>query len=138
MPTKLFTAIVLTAAFGAAACTGDDDLVAPTPTPNPVTETFTGSLTVNGADTHPFSVTTSGTVRATITRLEPETTALVGFSLGTWNGATCQTIISNDSATQGTSVVGTADREGRLCVRIYDAAGTLPAAQDYEITVVRP
>jgi hypothetical protein len=80
-------------------------------------------------------VTASGTVTATLTKLEPDATVRVGLSIGTWNGATCQTIISNDSATQGTSVVGSADRAGRLCVRIYDAVGTLAEPTTYEIIV---
>ena len=77
----------------------------------------------------------SGDVRAAITKLEPDATVIVGLSIGTWNGAACQTVISNDNATQGTAVVGTADRQGRLCVRIYDAAGTLAAPTTYEINV---
>ncbi len=80
----------------------------------------------------------SGQVQARIARLEPDATVTIGLSLGTWNGAACQTIISNDAATVSTVVIGVVDREGRLCVRVYDAAGTLPQATDYELTVVRP
>ena len=75
-----------------------------------------------------------------IARLEPgRRPVTIGLSLGTWNGAACQTVISNDSrdGEHGQSI-GAVDRAGRLCVRAYDAAGTLPQATNYELTVVRP
>ena len=140
MFTKLFPAMVLTLALAQAACSEDINPAVPSQPNNPVTETFTGTLTQNGAKTHPFSVTSSGAIRATIASLAPDSTVTIGLSLGTWNGTaeTCATVISNDNATVGTAIVGAADREGRLCVRVYDAAGTLPQATDYELTVVRP
>ena len=141
MSTKLLAAIILTCALGQAACSDDINPSNPiAPTPNPVTETFTGTLTLNGAVTHPFSVTGSGSVTVRIISLAPDSAVTVGLSLGSWNGTagTCQTVISNDSATLGTAILGTAEREGRLCVRLYDSAGTLPQPTDYEITIVRP
>src|SRR5436190_21727922 len=139
MFTKLFPALVLTAALAQVACSEDINVASPSPEPgNPVTEAFTGTLTLNGAVTHPFSVTRSGSIRASIDSLAPDSAVTIGFSLGTWNGVACQTVISNDSATLGTVIVGVADREGRLCVRVYDAAGTLPQSTDYGLTVVRP
>jgi hypothetical protein len=135
MPTKLLIVLMAGLALTAGACTGDDDPLPTTPAPNPTVDTFTGTLTRNGAETRPFSVAASGDVRAVISKLEPDATAIVGLSIGTWNGAACQTVISNDSATQGTAVVGTADRQGRLCVRIYDAAGTLAEPTNWEINV---
>jgi hypothetical protein len=141
MFTKFFPALLLGLVLAQAACSEDINPSTPSPDPgNPITETFTGTLTLNGADTHPFSVTRGGGVRATIVSLAPDATVTVGLSLGTWNGtaSTCQTVIANDSATLGTAVVGAAEREGRLCVRVYDAAGTLPQATDYELRVERP
>src|SRR5436190_17477528 len=124
MFTKLFPALVLTAALAQAACSDNINVASPSPDPgNPVTEAFTGTLTLTGAVTHPFSVSRSGSIRVTITSLAPDSAVTIGFSLGTWNGAACQTVISNDSGTLGAAIVGVADREGRLCVRVYDAAG---------------
>ena len=51
MPTKLLIVMMAGLALGAGACTGDDDPVPTTPTPTPVVDTFTGTLTRNGADT---------------------------------------------------------------------------------------
>ena len=136
---RVLAAVVVLAAAG---CTGDEDPIGPSPggggSAPLVTELFNGTLTRNGADTHPFSVASSGGIRATISRLEPDAAAIVGLSLGTWNGSACQTVIANDRATTAVSVVGSADRAGRLCVRIYDADGTLAEPTTYEIAVERP
>ena len=139
MSTKLFPAVVLTLALAQAACSEDINPAVPS-NPNPVTEAFTGTVTKNGAVTHPFSAANSGAIRATIVSLAPDSSVRIGLSLGTWNGSaeTCATVISNDNATVGTAIVGAADREGRLCVRVYDATGTLPQPTDYELSVVRP
>jgi hypothetical protein len=139
MFTKLFPAMVLTLALAQAACSEDINPAVPS-NPDPVTEAFTGTLTQNGAVTHPFSAANSGAIRASIVSLAPDSSVRIGLSLGTWNGTaeTCATVISNDNATLGTAIVGAADRAGRLCVRVYDAAGTLPQTTDYELTVIRP
>jgi hypothetical protein len=121
------------------ACGNDNPTTTPTNTtiPTSVTETFSGTLTQNGSTTHPF-VTRGGTVTATITTLSPDSTTVVGLTLGTWNGEGCQTVINNDRATQGAVVIGTASTTGNLCVRVYDAAGSLTQPTDYEVQVVHP
>jgi hypothetical protein len=140
MSTKLFPAVILAIALGHVACSEDINPAVPSQPSNPVTETFTGTLTQHGGKTHPFSVASAGALRASIVSLAPDSTVTIGLSLGTWNGTaeTCATVISNDNASVGTAIVGAADREGRLCVRVYDAAGTLPQSTDYELAVVRP
>jgi hypothetical protein len=114
-----------------------DDVQTPTlPTPDPITEVFTGTLTVNGAVTHPFASTTAGSLTATLTNVAPED-ASVGLSLGTWNGSACAILIADDAAVKATVVYGTVNQAGQLCVRIQDN-GRLAGAADYEITVVHP
>ena len=121
-----------------AACGNDQTPTAPTATtPTTATETFEGTVNRNGANTHSFA-TRGGTVTATITTLSPDSAAVVGLSLGTWNGASCQTVIANDRATQGVTVVGTASGSGNLCVRLYDAAGDLAETASYAVLVVHP
>ncbi len=111
------------------------------PTPQPATVTFpdgaTATLTPNGAATYPFVSQTLGTVTATLTTLAADSGVTVGLSIGTWNGTSCQTIIANDKAVQGTVVTGTVTSAGTLCARVYDASG-LSAPVDYQITVVHP
>lgn len=129
----------LTLVLGTAACSGGSNLVSPT-TAAPATssEMFAGTLTPNGAKSEPFTVAGPGPVRATITKLEPDATILVGLSLGTWNGSACTAVVSDDKATQGTAVTAQSSSAGRLCVRISDATGTLVESTDYELTVVHP
>ena len=127
-------AIAVIAMFGC----GDDSVDTPTvPTPQPVTEVFTGTLSVNGGVTHPFSATTAGSLTATLTNIAPDENPTVGLSLGTWNGSACAVVISTDAAVRTTVVYGTVNQAGQLCVRIYDV-GRIANPNDYEITVVHP
>jgi hypothetical protein len=126
-------AIVVLAAV-AAACGDDDPLTTPsTSTPTSITETFEGTLTVNGAATYPFAVGQAGLASAVLTTISPDT-ATVGVGLGTWNGAACQILLANDNATQNVSVVGEARSAGNFCVRIHDV-GKLTAPADYLLTI---
>ena len=126
-------AIAVLAMFGC----GDDPVDTPTlPTPEPVTETFTGTLTVNGAATHPFTAGTAGSLTATLANIAPED-ATVGLSLGTWNGSACAIQIATDNAVKTTVVYGLVNQAGQLCVRIQDT-GRLTGAADYEISVAHP
>src|SRR5688500_3962930 len=102
----------LSLALGLSAC-ADDEVLPPSTGPSPTsTDTFSGTLTPNGADTEPFSVAAFGDVIATITKLEPDNTVVVGLSLGTWNGAACTVVVSNDKAVQGTNVSAQASGAG--------------------------
>jgi len=127
--------LVAGVAFAAAAC-GSDNLLNPTPgtPPASVTETLSATVTVNGANTQPFTVSTIGSVTAKITALAPDDTVTVGLSLGTWNGATCTLIITNDAAVLNTTVTGTAQTVGQFCARVYDV-GKLTAPTDYTIDI---
>jgi hypothetical protein len=110
-----------------------------TPSTPTTTETFTGTLTRNGASSTAFNATAGGTVTATLTTLEPDGTIPVGLSLGAWTGSACQVSgISNDAAVQGTVVTGTVTSAAALCVRIYDAAEKVTTTMNYTITVVQP
>jgi hypothetical protein len=129
-----FLAALLLGGFLTAGC-GDDDPITPTdPTPpTELTESFSGTLTVNGAATHPFAVQRAGSATATVTTLSPDSAAVISLSLGTWNGQVCQIILANDAATTNTTVVGTASA-GNFCVRVSDV-GRLTQPTDYELTV---
>lgn len=115
----------------------DDADPAPDPTPVPViiTERFSGSLTVNGAITFPFSATSAGQVLLTVTAIAPDATIPLGVSLGTWDGfAACQVILDNNNALVGSQVRGQASAAGNLCARVYDV-GKFSAPITFEITV---
>ncbi len=134
----VLAAAALLALAGAGCDNQLDDLVAPTVSVT-VTETFAGTLTRNGATSHPFTVTSTGggEVTATLKGVTPDSGAVVGLAMGTWNGAACQVLISNDRATQSTSILGRATSTGSLCIRLFDI-GQISDPQDYEIEVVHP
>lgn len=130
---------VASAALGASACGNNSLPTTPTDTtpPTQFTETFEGTVTINGAITHPFVVQRAGTATARLSALEPDPTATVGVSLGTWNGAVCDIKLANDSTTVSSAaanVTATATTAGNFCVRIYDV-GKLTAPAGYQIVV---
>lgn len=125
-------------ATGTTGCGGETLTTPTTPTPNPVTVLFSGTLNQNSAATHRFTSQASGEVRATLTTVQPDSAIAVGLSLGTWNGNSCAIVIAKDTTVQGALLVGNVSGIGELCVRIYDAAGLLVEPISYEITVVHP
>jgi len=131
---RLILAPVLVAAVIAAGC-GDDTITAPPlDSPASVSETFSGTLTVNGAFTHPFTVTRAGSVSAQVTALAPDDPITLGLAMGTWNGIACQVVIANDTAKLSSVVLGTATAPGLLCIRVYDVGG-LTSATAYDVKV---
>ena len=129
---------ILAAALIAAGCDNGPDTV-PTPTPtNPVTETFSGTVNLNGAVTHSFTASAAGTTTATISALTPDG-SVIGFQMGTWNGVTCTAVVSNDLATISSALTGNTQSSASLCVRLHDPNGVLtsnPVA--YSVTVSHP
>jgi len=124
-------------AVSAAAC-GDNTTTTPTPTtPVTVTDTFAGTLTPNGAASYTFTTAASGTVTATLATLAPDSTLIVGLALGTWNGNACQVVLSKDSATQLSFLIGQASQANTFCVRIYDV-GNVTDPATYELQVNHP
>lgn len=129
--------VLLISALLAAGCDNDPD-TPDTPTePAPVTDTFTGTINVNGAATHTFAVGFAGLVTATLTTVTPDATIQVGLGLGTWNGTNCQIILPKDDALQGNAVAGVASGPGTLCARIYDV-GKITESLGYTVTVSHP
>ena len=127
-------------ALGVAAC--DDEQPGtptnPTPPAATVTESFEGTLNRNGAVTFSFTVGATGQVTATLMTLTAAEGTKIGLSLGNWNGTTCQIVLANDNAIQGTFVTGNMSSAGSLCVRLYDAAGTLSGTASFKVDVVHP
>jgi hypothetical protein len=134
--------VVLGLAFAGVACDNTDESIPQNPTaPTTITDTLTGRITVNGADTKTFVVLTSGLVTVTLKSVIPDgtdqsdATLAVGMALGTWNGSSCQLSLSNDNTLTGTSVIGQVAGIGTLCVRVYDV-GKLTAPVDYTVDAV--
>jgi hypothetical protein len=107
-------------------------------TPTTTTETFSGTLTLNGASSYAFVVSAAGTVTVTLTTVDPSASPSFGLALGTWNGAACQIVIANDAALVNTTVTGTVSAATSLCARVYDAGGKITDGLNYTISVVHP
>ena len=119
----------------------DDEPTPTTPTPVSVTDTFSGAVLTNSAQTHTFSTTTSGRVTATLKAIGADNTLVVGFGLGTWNTTTssCSIVLANDAAPGGAVLTGTMTGAGSLCVRVYDVGNiTAAASAAYTVEVVHP
>jgi hypothetical protein len=135
-------AMVAVTSLRAGAC-GSDNNTPTTPTtpttPVTTTETFTGTLTVNGAITHVFLVGAAGTVTVQLTAIDPSTSPTIGVSIGTWNGTACSVSsgIFNDAAALNAIVTAQVTAATSLCARIYDA-GKLTDPLNYTISVVHP
>src|SRR5215813_2225935 len=137
-------AILLSVAVLATGACSNDTLSSLTTPTNPVTvtDTFTGTLTQNGAFTHPFTTASLGAVTVTIVNLAPNSSQIVGISLGVWNGSACSTSpqtggASSDSATTGSSITLNASAAGSLCVRLYDV-GFVTSPVLYSLQVTHP
>ena len=132
---------VATTAMGA--CSNDtlSSLTTPT-TPTTFTDTFTGTLSKNGAFTHSFTTATLGAVTVTIVSLQPVSTQIVGLSLGVFTGSACSTTpatggSSSDTATTGSTITLNATAAGSLCVRLYDV-GFVNEPVLYTLQVTHP
>lgn len=118
------------------ACNNTPIVTAPTPG-TPVTDTFSGTLSKNGAFTHAFSISTLGSITTTIVALAPNSAQIVGLQLGVWNGTSCTAASSTDTATTGSSITLTASSAGIVCVRLYDV-GFVSDPVLYQLQVVHP
>jgi len=129
--------LVLAAVPAATAC-NNNALTSTTPTSTvTTTETFSSTLTKNGAVTHQFSASARGLVTATLTKIDPDSGQTIGVSLGTWNGTSCQIILANDQATVSAVLTATVSGVGNLCLRVYDV-GKLTASENYSVDVAHP
>jgi hypothetical protein len=138
-------AAVLGAALAASACSDNtlSQLASASNTPaNPQTEVFTGTLSQNGAFQHIFTTTTLGAVTVSISNLSPNSSQIVGLSLGVWTGSQCSTSpqtggAANDTSTTGSSITLNATAAGNLCARLYDV-GFVTTPVLYTLTITHP
>ncbi len=125
---------VLGAALLTAGCADPIAPVTPTPAVPTVTDTFSDTLLVFGANTHQFTVTAVGTVKVTLTSVEPG--AAGGLGIGTPSFGSC-TVVDKVETVAGLAVQlsGTATVPGSFCVTIYDL-GNLVEPAAYTINVL--
>jgi hypothetical protein len=126
---------VLLATLAVGACDNGPDTGPTLPTTPVVTETFTGTINLNGSMTHPFNANGAGDVKATITALAPDGSTL-GFQLGTWNTVSCTAVVSSDLSPVNSVLSGVTQSVANLCVKLYDPNGALTAGSvNYTVVV---
>ncbi len=133
----LSRAALLALALVGPACDNGPGAITP-PTPVFVTETFTGTVTLNGSISHGFNVSTGGPTTAEITAIDPSG-AFLGFEMGTWSGVVCTAVLSNDAGTLSSVLQASTQSSASLCVRLHDPNGILvnnPVT--YSVKVVHP
>ena len=113
------------AALTTSACSDNTTAASTTTTTQTYTDTYTGTLSTNGAFQHIFTIATLGAVTVTIVNLSPDSTQIVGLSLGVWTGTQCSTSpatggAANDTSTTGSAITLNATGAGNLCARLYD------------------
>ncbi len=133
----ILRALVLSIAGIGVGCSGEISNFPTTPDPVVVTETFSGTININGAATHAVFTSATGTVSATLTSLGENAPSKIGFSMGTLSSiGTCTVVLVNDSSVVNTSLSGTVSTlGGSLCVRVYDVG--LLADEDQRLPVRR-
>jgi hypothetical protein len=131
--------LIASLAVTASACSGLIDEFPTTPDPVITTETFTGTIGINGSATHPVFTGATGSVVATLTSLGEAPPAKVGFSMGTLSiTGVCNIHLKNDNAVVNSALNGTVSTlQGSLCVSVYDTGG-LTGPVDYTFTVSHP
>src|SRR4051794_23059323 len=129
--------LLAVAALVTVACNNNPVLPTNPITGTPVTDSFAGTLSKNGAFTHAFSIASLGSITASIIGLAPNTAQIVGLQLGVWNGTSCTASSSTDVATTGSSITLTASSAGVVCVRLYDV-GFIDDPVLYQLQVVHP
>jgi hypothetical protein len=130
----------LGAALFTAGCADPIAPTTPTPAVPTVTDTFSDTLLVGGANLHPFTVAAVGGVRVTLPAVNPG--AAVGVGIGTQGLSGCS-LIDRVTAVAGTNVLlsGTITVPGTYCVEIFDlidasGVGSLVEPVAYTINVL--
>lgn len=125
-PLTLQVLIALSAAT-TLACSDSPTTPTPQPDPTPITESFTGTLTVNGAVTFaPISITSAGSANVTLTSLSPRLTMRLEDG-GAGDFAIGETAyIGEDPEDPTGSVTVTAWNAATRTLYLDNLSGTLP------------
>ena len=133
---RTFSALSWLTALIAAGCGLPESSTSPTPT-TPPTETFAGTLAVQGSNVFTFTVAQTGPVSVTLASLSSTSTGGVGLGIGTPNGTTACTLTSSTpNATAATTAqITLTQNPGTVCVKIFDT-GNLTTAATFTINII--
>lgn len=131
----------LIAAFTALAFAACDSPTEPT-TPQPVTETFSGTFQPRGAASKSFVAATAGDVKLTLTSASPSNAVfLLAFGTTDPDGRNCTVVKSIEAAVvaEGADPQMTqAVAAGPFCVHVSDPGNLINTNGTFGVTVVRP
>jgi hypothetical protein len=129
---KLLVAALCAVALACAAC---NETVPPPPSvgPSTITDAFTGSLAVGGANTHPVVVQQVSRFVVTLVSVDPP--IALGILVGSLSNGVCVPLTTNAAVQPGSNVAisGTA-LAGTFCVQVSDIGNVVDTAT-YTITV---
>jgi hypothetical protein len=135
-------AVVVALCMLATACgEGDPGVLQPTVNPATITDTFSGNVAPNAADSHAFVIALSGKIAITLTSVGPPSTAEVSVGIGIPTGLACSLTLGD--GTTATTTAGSTPQisgtvlPGTFCVVVFDL-GKLTEAVDYTVTVAHP
>jgi len=131
---KRILAAVLGLSLLTAGCGDPIAPAAPTPVAPTISETFSGTLLVQGVNSHTFSVQRVGGLKVDITSVDPG--AAVGLGIGTPSGISCvPTTTTTTVAGSAAQLSGTATIAGPFCISVYDIGGLVEPVT-YTVTVL--
>ena len=132
-------ACAMVVALASGACNLLNDVTSPdTPSsPSSSSETFGGTVGVQGSSRSTFTVAQQGTVTVTLSAVSPS--VAMGLGIGTPNGATaCAMTSSTTTALAGpTPQLTVTQAPGNYCVSVYDV-GNVTASVTYSVVVAHP
>jgi len=131
-------AFAMTVALASGACNLLNDVTSPdTSSPSSSSETFGGTVGVQGSSRSTFTVAQQGTVTVTLSAVSPS--VAMGLGIGTPNGATaCAMTSSTTTALAGpTPQLTVTQAPGNYCVNVYDV-GNVTASVTYSVVVAHP
>jgi hypothetical protein len=103
-----------------------------------VTTNFSSRILIGGAAWRSFNQTSTSIVTARLAILSPESDAVVRIGFGTFDGTTCTSTTTVDTAANDTDPqLSAALTPGRYCVQIWDI-GNLTTINDFLIVVIQP
>jgi len=131
-------AFAMVVAIASGGCNLLNDVTSPsTPSPSTSTETFGGTVGVQGSSRSTFAVAQQGTVTVTLSALSPS--VAMGLGIGTPNGSTaCAMTSSTTTALPGsTPQLTVTEPPGNYCVSVYDV-GNVTGTVTYSVIVAHP
>jgi len=138
---RLASVFLVGLGFFTAACGGgsSSSTTSPSSTPTtssqPTTETFSGTVSVQGCGTNNFNVNQSGELDVTLTSASPPPNIVMQLGVGTQLGATCSLISTVNTAAGPASTLGGQAAPGAFCVSVCDA-GNQTGNVNYTVSVV--